>query len=113
MADFPVSGYHASIARDQSRGATAEPRDCGFQYLGSVSLSRERGSRNLEDLRRYRFAADAEAGGSAQRRTQRHWRVNNGFLSTRPAEPSQLDGQRNAPDWGGTDSCLRDLPVLQ
>src|SRR5271157_2770692 len=41
------------------------------------------------------------------------WRVNDGLVSTRPAEPCQLDGQRDAPDWGGTDSCLRDLPVFQ
>ena len=44
----------------------------------------------------YRFPADAEAGGSAQRGTERHWRVNDGLVSTRPAEPCQLDGQRNA-----------------
>src|SRR5271166_4192737 len=113
MADFAVSGYHASRAGDQSRGASAERRDCGFQYLGSVSPGRERGSRSLEDLRRYRFAADAEAGGSAQRGTERHWRVNDGLVSTRAAEPCQLDGQRHASYWGGTDSCLRDLPVLQ
>src|SRR5271157_3575062 len=113
MADFPVSADHASFAGHQSRGASCEPRDCGFQYLGSVSPGREHGSRSLEDLRRHCFPADTEAGGSAQRGTQRHWSVNDGLVSTRPAEPCQLDGQRNAPDWGGTDSCLRDLPVLQ
>src|ERR1039458_3774762 len=113
MADSSVFGYHARIAGDQSRGASSEPRDCGFQYLGSVSPGRERGSRSLEDLRRYRFPADAEAGKSAQRGTERHWRVNDGFVSTRPAEPCQLDGQRHAAYWRGADSCVRDLPVLQ
>src|SRR5208337_1707962 len=113
MADFPLSAQHASIAGHKSRGASGESRDCGFQYLGSVSPGRERGSRSLEDLGLYRLPADAEAGGSAQRGTQGYWRVNDGLVSTRPAEPGQLDGQRNAPDWGGTDSCLRDLPVLQ
>src|SRR5271157_4470203 len=62
MADSPVSGYHASRAGDQSRGASGEPRDCGFQYLGSVSPGRERGSRSLEDLGPYRLPADTEAG---------------------------------------------------
>src|SRR5271157_2390897 len=111
MADFPLSVQHASIAGDQSRGASGEPRDCGFQYLGSVPSGRERGSRSLEDLRRYRPPAGAEAGGSAQRGTERHWRVNDGLVSTRPAESRQLDGQRHAPYWGRTDSCLRNLPV--
>src|SRR5664280_1525677 len=53
MADSPVSGHHASIAGDQSRGASGEPRDGGFQYLDSVSPGREHGSRDLEDLQRH------------------------------------------------------------